>query len=215
LEADRKCKFLPKYRIQLVSHVDTASQGVRSRTYLLFDDDQEWVKTNVAGFVLEDGSGAEYDAGDNVDEQRMTDVNGHNTHVDLPADFGDLSSPAMPRSAYGQSNVGPTVINACETEWGLPGHTGELNYEAPSFSTPATIGELSRRYEGGIFEYPTTPITPLAGSSSNATSPAGSLPTPGAHQRPQLSRREAFLLHHFVHKIAPWVRHHLSSHAYD
>ena len=215
LETDRKCKFLPKYRIQLVSHVDTASSGVRSRTHLLFDDDQEWVKTNVSGFVLEDGSGAEYDAVDDVDEQRVLDLNGHNTDIVSATGSRELSSPNVSRSTYDQSTAERTVLDERETGWGAPDHINELNYEAPSFSTPATIGELSRRYKDGIFVYPTTPTTPLAGGSSNATSPAASLPTPGALQRPQLSRREAFLLHHFVHNIAPWVRDRLQFDASD
>lgn len=68
-EGDRQCVFDSKFRFREVRHVDTASQGVRSRTHLVYEDDQLWVPTREAvGFVLEDGAGAEYGTADFIEQ---------------------------------------------------------------------------------------------------------------------------------------------------
>ncbi len=74
---------------------------------------------------------------------------------------------------------------------------------ASNFSSPACIVELQKRHEDG----PSTTIPAgasfLTGNTASA-SPA-SLPTPGALAQPRLSRREAYLIQHFINKIGPWM----------
>lgn len=81
-EGDRACVFDSKFRFREVRHVDTASQGVRSRTHLVYEDDQLWVPTKEAvGFVLEDGAGAEYGTADFIERSER------------PEDGVDASAP--------------------------------------------------------------------------------------------------------------------------
>lgn len=55
-------------------YVDTASQGVRSRTNLVYEDDQSWVPTKRAlDFILEDGAGAEYGTTDFIERDERRD----------------------------------------------------------------------------------------------------------------------------------------------
>lgn len=73
-EGDRACVFDSKFRFREVRHVDTASQGVRSRTHLVYENDQLWVPTKEAvGFVLEDGAGAEYGTADFIEQSERPD----------------------------------------------------------------------------------------------------------------------------------------------
>lgn len=73
-ESERTCVFDSKFRFRNVQHVDTASQGVRSRTHLVYDDNQSWVPTKKAlGFILEDGAGAEYGTADFIERDERSD----------------------------------------------------------------------------------------------------------------------------------------------
>jgi len=73
-EGQRDCIFESRFRFKRVLYVDTSSQGVRSRTHLVYEDDQRWVPTREAvGFILEDGAGAEYGTADFIErDERVT-----------------------------------------------------------------------------------------------------------------------------------------------
>lgn len=160
--------------------------------------------------MLEDGSGVEYDATDVIERQQSLTLNETLRDESIHQEYDlDLSRNKADREIHDIPTPRQTQTEAINQydQWNV---THASQYEAAAFATPASIGELTRRYEEGIFAFPTTPITPLAVGGSNVTSPAASLPTPGANPRPKLSRREAFLMHHFVHKIAPWVCHDLN-----
>ncbi|GIZ47553.1 hypothetical protein CKM354_001064100 [Cercospora kikuchii] len=72
------------------------------------------------------------------------------------------------------------------------------------FSSPSSIAELQRRHEDGpgVTSTPTLAAYPV-GNASGA-SPI-SLATPGTLTQPSLSRREAYLVQHFINKIGPWI----------
>ena len=143
--------------------------------------------------MLESGCSAEDECASDISQQRISDGTLQDVSRENPiSEFA--RDPLMQgfRSANNDNARSPFG----RADWS----------EVPTFMVPATIEELTQRYEVGIFGHTATPTTPLVGTSSHATSPA-SLPTPGANPFPQLSRREAFLLQHFIHRIAPWVRH--------
>lgn len=75
----------------------------------------------------------------------------------------------------------------------------------PDVSSPASIEELTRRHEDGLNETSPSFTTPFPVGSTDGTSPVQSLPTPSAISRPSLSRREAYLVQHFINKIGPWM----------
>lgn len=67
----------------------------------------------------------------------------------------------------------------------------------PDYLSPASISELTRRHEDGQVWSASTPNIP-----TDPTSPASVI---FSGYRANLSRREAFLLRHYVNKIAPWI----------
>ena len=171
------------------------------------------------GFVLEDGSGLEDDASD--------------IHVDIPLEDYDpvlrtksngqdeLSSPQDRIEYTPQVDVTLQELNhelSNEQAWRPTGEQDSHRQGAPTvadfsspggldFSSPASISELTRRHENGghgHLDWPSFGTTLVAGGGAE-TSPTGSIPTPDVIPLPKPSRREAFLLHHFVRKIAPWV----------
>ena len=214
-EANRTCEFLPRYRFRQVSHVDTASQGLRSRTELQYQRDQPWVETaNPVSFVLEDGSGTEYSAegfeGMDVDEERQGGEGVDAGGDALADDEATLNGGEIAMEQAEMERFQSHASGLPETSgWDSPA-LPSAHHHSPvprSYMTPASVPELTRRYVFGVTGSVGTPFTPLGqGAGSNAASPATSLPTPGSMPaRLKLSRREAFLMHHFINKIAPWV----------
>ena len=67
-ESGEKCIFESRFRFKRVLHVDTSSQGVRTRTHLTYKHDQRWLPTREAvRFILDDGAGAEYGTTDFIE----------------------------------------------------------------------------------------------------------------------------------------------------
>lgn len=215
-EAGRTCEFLPRYRFRQVSHVDTASQGLRSRTELQYQSDQPWVETaNPVSFVLEDGSGTEYSAegfeGMEVDEGQRVGEDRDAGGILRADDKATLNGAENAMEADDIDRFQRTMSGLPEPSGWAPTEVPDIRHHSPglrSYMTPASVPELTRRYVFGVTTGSVgTPFTPLGqGGGSNAASPATSLPTPGSlPSRLKLSRREAFLMHHFINKIAPWV----------
>lgn len=171
-EADRQCVFDSKFRFREVRHVDTASQGVRSRTHLVYEDDQLWVPTREAvGFVLEDGAGAEYGTADFIEQE------------DRPSH--DLAAPP----AQDAERLIPAPISACVTaeqhqhEVPEPGRA-EVNVPVPeadpspapailSPAVPSWHRHSDRHSEtGSRFSDTTRPRTRASGGVEDYTSPA-------------------------------------------
>ena len=210
-EVGRDCNFSPRFKFRRVSHVDTASQGVRSRTTLEYEDNQTWVSTGKPiGFILEDGSGLEHDATDS-----------YTSHIDELGDNGALNASYEDQNSLSVDDVLPNAIrdggslqqsNTIQQEergW-LANQTPRSDIRTArqevDVSSPASIVDLTRRYEDNPnLSQGFTSGAQLATGNSPALSPATSLLTPGGLPSLNLSRREAFLVHHFVHKIAPWV----------
>ena len=162
---------------------------------------------------MEDGSGLE-------DE-------GSDVHIDIPLDNYEPPPEAISDANEEVVNVGEateyagaidstfqdnTLDRPDEQLWEPTIDQDSRGVGAPAgdFSSPASISELTRRHDSishGHLVWPTF-STPLVGGGGVVTSPAGSLPTPETVPLPKPSRREAFLLHHFVRKIAPWVGYH-------
>ena len=213
-ESDRKCNFEPRFRFKRVSHVDTASAGNRSRTSLSYKDDQTWVQTqNPVSFVLEDGSGVDGDATelDVLDvEDDANDFTQYSANL-ASQDGGPHSSEALAGATFDYGNHPRDTSD--EKPWQSP-YVLQRSHGAAfavDLSSPASIAELAKRHDDASYggHSAAAPETPFAGSGSAVTSPADSLPTPGAAGGvppiPKPSRREAFLLQHFVEKLAPWV----------
>ncbi|KAM3417432.1 hypothetical protein BST61_g5678 [Cercospora zeina] len=75
---------------------------------------------------------------------------------------------------------------------------------APDYSSPASITELQRRHEDGPGVTSTPTIAAFPVGNASGASPI-SLATPGTVTKPNLSRREAYLVQHFINKIGPWI----------
>lgn len=160
---------------------------------------------------MEDGSGVELDGpGLDLDDPTSRELPQPEINQDNAFDPIDVpeTSPDYTQEAQGQDNY---EVAFGGSPW-QPRHASRpfnrSSILAIDFSSPASLAELAQRHEEITFATPVNPLpeTPRDTSHSTVTSPAASLPTPGSVPRLKLSRREAFLLHHFVQKIAPWVR---------
>ncbi|KAF2208648.1 hypothetical protein CERZMDRAFT_48636 [Cercospora zeae-maydis SCOH1-5] len=193
LESDRACNFGPKYRFKQVAHVDSGVNGVRARQELNFGEEQVWVNTRkrcelcqvlcvyarlrlyTVSFILEDGNGLEY----GVPEGNDTQITTTTTYMPSPADFPTHHGSRTPRS------------------------TTAAVY-ASDYSSPSSIAELQRRHEDGPGVTSTPTIAAFPVGNASGASPI-SLATPGTVTQPSLSRREAYLVQHFINKIGPWI----------
>lgn len=172
----------------------------------------------IVSFVLEDGSGLEggnedlsgannfenYDAPPEV--ERSTVERGNSTH--------DISSYRNAHEPSVLQNIEQLSTTEFEQNKDFAVHPSNPGTGlVADISSPASIAELTRRHDeqihGRVFSILSV-RTP--GSTGTAGSPEGSLPTPGGPNVPRLSRREAFLIQHYVQKLAPWVCSFLYSH---
>jgi hypothetical protein len=252
-EGERNCVLESKYRFRKVQYVDTSSQGVRSRTHLIYKDDQIWTPTKKAvGFILEDGAGAEYGTADfierderrdeavvlyepeaslvhhptapivvpidsqqiSVDSPSHSTFDAANVEMDLirdtpaPQTFGMLDSPEprplveswqSPQEERRQSGAG-THSSGVTISDTFRGNT-ELSNTAEDYTSPASLADLSRRHESGRrLTWGTGEYGFLVAGDDHEGAP---LPTSTAPTK--LSHREAFLMQHFVQKLAPWM----------
>ncbi|KAF2721433.1 hypothetical protein K431DRAFT_268484 [Polychaeton citri CBS 116435] len=127
-EADRECNFDGKFRFKQVSHVDTTSQGIRSRTRLTHNEDQDWVTTEQpVSFVLEDGRAGQ------VPDLSQSESREHYT-TDVPLRSHTIAT----------SQDRATDITSFQIE-DLQPRCNELS----SSSSPATISELQQRHGEG------------------------------------------------------------------
>ena len=202
--ADKKCQIPERVRFKHVAYVDNPSRGSSTRTYLDYAHDQEWVTSKEPlQFVLEDGLAD-------------SDLIAHKSDAAFLEDHKVSSGNESRRDANFEGcgrehltieNSGPHVDQdslAPASSWQTLATVRHDDVVARlDIWSPSSIVELSRRYEG-VPDGPFT-VSQLATPGKDATSPAVSLPTPGVSPLPALSHREAFLLHHYVQKIAPWV----------
>lgn len=133
-EADRPCVFDSKFRFREVRHVDTASQGVRSRTHLVYENDQLWVPTREAvGFVLEDGAGAEYGTADFIEQDERVEG-------DQEARRPSIAGPSIPqRTDPALEHSAPaTRRDATHPEETNPAMEIEVS-PRPIYQSPATV----------------------------------------------------------------------------
>lgn len=171
-EADRQCVFDSKFRFREVRHVDTASQGVRSRTHLVYEDDQLWVPTREAvGFVLEDGAGAEYGTADFIEQDERP---GQSLAVPLELDSERLVPPPRAQSVPVEPLQHETH-DLRRIESNLPAPETAPS-PAPATQSPAVISwnQHSDRHSeaGSRFSDPTRPRTRASAAVDDYTSPA-------------------------------------------
>ncbi|KAF2159839.1 hypothetical protein M409DRAFT_70737 [Zasmidium cellare ATCC 36951] len=185
LEAERQCTFGPKYLFRQVSHVDGPGQGVKGRQELSYGRDQVWVSTR--------------------------------KHCKRGAPISGLLSPIVP-SEVPRSSGAATIESLLRSDT-LSGAQNVLNSTqhrvarpqtashgpVHDFSSPASIEELTKRHEDGLNATSPSFCTPFPVGSTDGQSPTQSLPTPSAIPKPNLSRREAYLVQHFINKIGPWM----------
>lgn len=216
-ETGRACEFRPRYRFRGVDHVDTASQGLRSRTELRYHSDQPWVATaGPVSFVLEDGIGGESgvaaDRDDGDERGRQVDGGGEEAGpVDAMVD--DEATLNAGENWTEQELMSLVASDGSDEPVAPPALDASLHpsyqYTSPptaSFMTPASVPELTRRYVFGVTGSVATPYTPLDRETGSIAASPATLPAPGSVPAPlKLSRREAFLMQHYIHKIAPWV----------
>ncbi|KAK3709107.1 hypothetical protein LTR37_011086 [Vermiconidia calcicola] len=190
-ESNRKCTFDPKFRFRQVSYVDTSSSGSRSRTDLSYDQDQPWVSTlNPLNFVLEDGTGLEYgttdiDGMDALDDYALPLNNDLFDELDRTDAIERITGVVNRDTLRDEDAAGPSLeLEASRDQVWQRAPVQPVEVQAASLgvdlSSPASIEELTKRQRTG-------------------------LPIPAGPSSPKLSRREAFLLHHFTEKLAPWL----------
>lgn len=218
-ESNRKCTFEPRFRFRQVSYVDTSSSGSRSRTNLSYDQDQPWVSTlNPLNFVLEDGTGLEYgttdiDGMDDLEDYALPLNNDLFDELDRTDAIERITGVVNRDTLQNEDAAGPTLeLEASRDQvWqGTP--VPPVENQAASLgvdlSSPASIEELTKRHEQGMYGSQIGGISiesPLVAGNDAEISPVASLPIPAGPSSPKLSRREAFLLHHFTEKLAPWL----------
>ena len=162
-------------------------------------------------FVLEDGSGAEYE-GTNLDLEDVVERE-KEYPASIPEDDEDFQAPVGTFDYFAHEDDARQGDHAAESadhiarNQDMPWPCSQGAALGIDFSSPASIAELTQRDESISYANPLAPLpgAPFGTSNSTATSPATSLPTPRTVPRLKFSRREAFLLHHFVQKIATWV----------
>lgn len=171
-EADRQCVFDSKFRFREVRHVDTASQGVRSRTHLVYEDDQLWVPTREAvGFVLEDGAGAEYGTADFIEQE---DRPGHEAAGPLEQALeSSIPAPRVPDVPAEQHQH--EALEPARAEVNVPAPEADPS-PAPAILSPAVPSwqrHSDRHSEtGSRFSDTTRPRTRASGGVEDYTSPA-------------------------------------------
>lgn len=157
------------------------------------------------GFVLEDGSGEEVIS----PEARANGSAQHQTNVPEAATQGDgndalnlLSPPLVRHEPVSPirrqgSSFALTPNVSWEQQFGASPAAHAESAANADYLSPASISELTRRHEEGQLWSVGAHELPL-----DPTSPASVVFT---GHRANLSRREAFLLRHYVNKIAPWI----------
>lgn len=105
------CVFDPQFRFKEVRHVDTASQGSRSRTHLVYEDDQRWVPTREAvGFILEDGAGAEYGTADFIEQDERPRASAEMPRYTEGASPLRTRTPSIPATLSLEDNAEAVVV---------------------------------------------------------------------------------------------------------
>lgn len=223
-ENNQECIFDSKWRFKHVAHVDTASQGVKSRTKLVYNADQPWVSgRRIAKFVLESGDAMDTDVLEAFDSQ---DDNEHaegqrdpdQLDMDVRNSSGDNGAPSSVRGSTMNGFVDPpTVMQQIEESSANQASTAleSKSGDRPARNTQASICSPSLLF--GIEDSNTELVNETLreldlglGSSCSfgdlnvGVSPAGALASPRCFTA-CLSHREVLLMQHFIHKLSPWV----------
>lgn len=246
IHGDRQCIFDNKYRFKAVYHVDTISQGCKTRTNLVYDTDQPWVPTRrPLDIVLENGVDTlSLDTTDFLGHDRLDDQGplpaatlskdpkespfAAHVSAELPPNPGAVSQPgpedslsfakrrpddsdaSLPQGSVTTADVySPSRAPWLDQIGRQSSHFVELAWSQTSASplTPSSsvLDQLRPDYYAGE-------IGALRRQDSNryTKSPHSTVDSISRKQRTErvfLSYREAFLVQHFIQKIAPWVGH--------
>jgi plastocyanin len=227
-ETKQECIFDPAWPFKPVKYVDTASQGVRTRTELVYDPDQPWVSSrNIVKFVPEDGSGHEVDATAIAQVQSFTISSPleQHTFVDslssaqqTPVEPEDTSLPVLTgpgpdQAVQSLSEIVPTeepstyqtVINGQDViqNWNTTESHPVLSQSPSNFlHFPSNAGSVNASAGLPILS---TGNSRILGTDSLANSPAVGFATSSGLTATTLSHREVRLVQHFVHRLSPWV----------
>ncbi|KAH0343701.1 hypothetical protein KCU83_g8695, partial [Aureobasidium melanogenum] len=221
-ENNQECIFDSKWRFKHVAHVDTASQGIRSRTRLAYDADQPWVSSRkIAKFVLENGDAMDIDVleafdcqdnDENADERALIepDMDVYETQID-----NFTTSAAQDPSMNGLVNP-PTNLQRTEDSFANQASTV---LKPDSGDRPSTDLQDSDCPPPLLFEYGDPDTDPVNDSLENlelgpercsfedlnsGISPTRALENPVCFTA-CLSHREVLLMQHFIHKLSPWL----------
>ena len=149
----------------------------------------------IVSWVLEDGSGLEYGVPDEDDQPALNKQSRNETLSGLRA---NANAPSPGDIARSNATIAALLNAAPES----PKHQRSSAFIAAA-SSPASVHELTRRHEETATSTPSYTVPFPVGSTLGAS--PSSLLTPDPTVRPKLSRREAYLVQHFINKIAPWM----------
>lgn len=221
-ENNQECIFDSKWRFKHVTHVDTASQGVRSRTKLLYDADQPWVSgRKIAKFVLESGDAMDIDVlealesqnhDENADERGALggcDKNISTAQVDNDTNFFARDSAVDHFVTNSISMQHSEDIFADQTSITLDIGSGDRPPGSQAVCPKPLLFEQGGPSTDVVNDCPENFDLGLDGSCSlenlnSGVSPTGPLASSQGFTA-CLSHREVLLMQHFIQKLSPWV----------
>lgn len=227
-ETKRECIFDAAWCFKPVKHVDTASQGVRTRTELVLDPAQPWVSSRkIVKFVSENGSGHEVDATAIAEDQSHITSPSIEQHTffrslssaqQTPVEPEETSLPVLTDSAPDQAVQSPPEIVPTEGPFTyqtfIDGQdvyqTWNTTESQPVLSqSPSNFSRLSPN-TGSVNASAGRPIlstrnSRALGTDSLVSSRAVELASSSGLTATALSHREVRLVQHFVHRLSPWV----------
>lgn len=231
-ESKRKCIFDPIWRFRQVEHVDTASQGVRSRTDLVYDTAQPWVSTQeIVAFVSEDGIGNEGEsigavetrhdpANDTIQyEERVIQGQLSSFHTPNIHNTNICPSPSV-QSTYPGTNHISNQAHVADDPSPAQAHVSPINgrenwtvrnSQPPICPSPSTfIYQHSPAYSNVSatgYLAPSTRGSHLLGETEYGGSPVVNLASPSGSLALNLTYREVSLMQYFIQRLCPWVRY--------
>lgn len=231
-ESKRKCVFDPLWRFKQVSHVDTASQGIRSRTELRYSQDQPWVPLRkVVAFIPVDGKGSG-DETTGILEERPIQVVSDSNRPDDASTVGENPESQAPcaqdsfveevdsgisqfQSSHNPGQLVRTIPSEQDNLYKQNGQgTWTDGFRVPTGPSPSAVEyqpspsfSVFSQYNGSNrYLDPPTGGSHNFGTASFSSSPASALTSPAGPFAPVLSHRETLLIQYFIQRLSPWVR---------
>lgn len=221
-EDNQECIFDSKWRFKHVAHVDTASQGVRSRTKLVYDANQPWVSgRKIAKFVLESGDAMDIDVLEAFESQN------HDGNADEQGALGECDMSILATQVDNGANFSArdSAVDHFVTDPISMQHSEDIFADRASTTLDFESGDRSPKSQVVcpqplLFEQvdPSTDavndslenLHPGLNSScslenlNSGVSPTGTLAGSRGFTA-CLSQHEVLLMQYFIQKLSPWV----------